>query len=383
LSNARARLVCDEVRVNRQGPVIISLVAPAPASPLTDNSTPDLSFRRTANDEGTGTLCVKSSSHQGDPQSVSSVNRSLERSGPQHRMPEVKLNEPSTAVLASQVGQKLEEPMLVKESNHQDSISSDTNGRAMLTQGVCTLDGIREKVFEHSEVVVKDERPLEKRRAKRNHVEVRWEEKNVKNPFIIKGQVAGHLARIQIDSGLDLDCILERFVKRYNLLTIKHPDLVRVRGFNGEIVGVVDRQTEVPVTLKEVRVGRLRLDLVTTDVDVILGVKWLRRNRPQFGWENNSLKWKRKEIPFEEKRLLTVRIVESTVKKFARTVRKESTIFMVSVKSIIEEEEVVVKNVVKLLKEYKDVFSVKSPPDLPPKRGEDDHAIPTVPRVRL
>jgi hypothetical protein len=47
--------------------------------------------------------------------------------------------------------------------------------------------------------------------------------------------------------------------------------------------------------------GRLRLDLVTTDVDVILEVKWLRRNRPQFGWENNSLKWRRKEIPFEEK----------------------------------------------------------------------------------
>jgi hypothetical protein len=72
------------------------------------------------------------------------------------------------------------------------------------------LNGIREKVFEHSEVVVKDERPLEKRRAKRNYVEVRWEEKNVKNPFIIREQVVGHPVRIQIDLGLNLDCILER-----------------------------------------------------------------------------------------------------------------------------------------------------------------------------
>jgi Retroviral aspartyl protease len=110
-------------------------------------------------------------------------------------------------------------------------------------------------------------------------VEVRWEEKNVKNPFIICEQVVGHPVRIQIDSGSDLDCISERFVKRYNLPMIKHPDPVRVRGFNEEIVGAVDRQTEVPVTLREVGVGRLRLDLVTIDVDVILGVKWLRRNR--------------------------------------------------------------------------------------------------------
>jgi hypothetical protein len=193
LLNARARLVCNEVQVNRQDSVIIDLVVPVSASPLTDNSTPDLSSRRTANDEEMEILCVKSSSHQDNPQSASSANRSLKRSGPQHRIPEVKLNESSTAVLASQMGQKPEE-----------LISSDTNERTMLTQGVCTLDGIREKVFKHSEVAVKDERLLEKRRAKRNHVEVRWEEKNVKNPFIIKEQVAGHPARIQIDSGSDL-----------------------------------------------------------------------------------------------------------------------------------------------------------------------------------
>jgi hypothetical protein len=77
-----------------------------------------------------------------------------------------------------------------------------------------------------------------------------------------------------------------------------------------------------------------------------------------------------------------VRIIESTAEKFARTVRKENTIFVVSVKSIIKREDMVVKEVTELLEEYKDVFSVKSSLDLPLKRGEDDHAIPTVPRVR-
>jgi chemotaxis protein histidine kinase CheA len=56
--------------------------------------------------------------------------------------------------------------------------------------------------------------------------------------------------------------------------------------------------------------------------------------------------------------------VKSTAEKFARTVRKKNTIFVVSVKSIVEEEEIVVKDVAKLLKEYKDMFSVKSPLDL-------------------
>jgi hypothetical protein len=78
-----------------------------------------------------------------------------------------------------------------------------------------------------------------------------------------------------------------------------------------------------------------------------------------------------------------VRIIESIVEKFARTVRKENTIFVVSVKSIIEGEDVVAEEVVELLEEYKDVFSVKSSPDLPPERSEDDHAILIVPGVRL
>jgi hypothetical protein len=78
-----------------------------------------------------------------------------------------------------------------------------------------------------------------------------------------------------------------------------------------------------------------------------------------------------------------VRIIESTAEKFARTVRKKNTIFVVSVKSIIEREDVVAEEMAELLKEYKDIFSVKSLLDLPPKRGEDDHAIPIVPGVRL
>jgi Retroviral aspartyl protease len=145
------------------------------------------------------------------------------------------------------------------------------------------LGKAKRRIFKHSEVAVKDERLLEKRKAKRNHVKVGWKEKNVKNLFIIKGWIVEHPARIQIDSESDLDYILERFVKRYNLLTIRHLDLMRIKEFNGEIVRVVEKQTEMSVKLREVEVVRIRLDLVMMIVDTILRVKWLRRNRPQFG----------------------------------------------------------------------------------------------------
>jgi hypothetical protein len=135
--------------------------------------------------------------------------------------------------------------------------------------------------------------------------------------------------------------------------------------------------------LGEVEVGRIKLDVVMTDVDAILGVGWLRRNRPQFRWGNNTLRWKGKEILFEEKRITTASIKEVMVKKFARTVKKKNTIFVVNVKLITEEEDEMIENMAKLLEEYEDMFSVKSSLDLLPRRREDDHAIPMVLGVRL
>jgi hypothetical protein len=38
----------------------------------------------------------------------------------------------------------------------------------------------------------------------------------------------------------------------------------------------------------------------------------------------------------------------------------------------------VAKDVAKLLEEYKDIFSVKSPPDLLPEKDNDDYTISTV-----
>jgi Aspartyl protease len=177
--------------------------------------------------------------------------------------------------------------MSTEESTHQDFISSEG---AMPTQGVCTLNNERKKVFEHSEVAVRDRKEVVRIRVRRNHTKVQGDRAHVKEPFIIRERIVGHTVRIQIDSGSDLDCISERFVKRHNLPTRRHPDPVRVRGFNGELVGKVNRQLELPLTLGKVEVGRIKLDVVTTDVDAILGAGWLRRNRPQFGWGNNTLK---------------------------------------------------------------------------------------------
>jgi hypothetical protein len=103
LLNTRARPVCNQVRVNRQDSVIIDFIVLAPMSPFADNSTLDLSFRRTANDEEAETLCMKLSPHQSNLQLASLVNRSLKRLEPQYYMLEVKQYELSTIVLTSQV----------------------------------------------------------------------------------------------------------------------------------------------------------------------------------------------------------------------------------------------------------------------------------------
>jgi hypothetical protein len=44
----------------------------------------------------------------------------------------------------------------------------------------------------------------------------------------------------------------------------------------------------------------------------------------QFGWRNNTLRWKEKEILFEKRKITIVSIKEITTKKFARTVRKKT-----------------------------------------------------------
>jgi hypothetical protein len=54
----------------------------------------------------------------------------------------------------------------------------------------------------------------------------------------------GHPTRIQIDLRSNLDCILERFVKRHNLPTMKHLDSMRIKEFNEEIAETIEKQTE-------------------------------------------------------------------------------------------------------------------------------------------
>jgi Zn-dependent alcohol dehydrogenase len=79
-------------------------------------------------------------------------------------------------------------------------------------------------------------------------------------------------------------------MKRHNLPTRRHSNPVKIREFNGDLVGKVSRQSEVPLMLEEVEVGRIKLDVVMTDMNAILGVGWLRRNKPQFEWGNNTLR---------------------------------------------------------------------------------------------
>jgi hypothetical protein len=50
-------------------------------------------------------------------------------------------------------------------------------------------------------------------------------------------------------------------------------------------------------------------------------------------------------------------------------------VFIVFTKSLLEKKDEMTEDIVEILKEFKDMFSVKSPLDLSPKRKRENYAI--------
>jgi hypothetical protein len=63
-----------------------------------------------------------------------------------------------------------------------------------------------------------------------------------------------------------------------------------------------------------------------------------------------------------------MKIIDIITEKFARIVKKKKVVFIVFTKSLLVEKNKVIENITKILKEFKDVFSVKSLPNLLLKR---------------
>ena len=80
-----------------------------------------------------------------------------------------------------------------------------------------------------------------------------------KQPFIFKALVGGKEARVLVDTGADLNCVSERFIRRHNLLTSRHLSPVKVRSFEGEVVGTLERQSELFIETSQGGLGKAQL----------------------------------------------------------------------------------------------------------------------------
>ena len=200
------------------------------------------------------------------------------------------------------------------------------------------------------------------------------------HPVVIQGYLGGKAARVLIDSGSDLDCILERFVRRHNLPARIHPHPTKVRGFDGVVVGTIEQQVEVAVSIGSQQLGKIVLDIVPSDMDAILGVRWLRQFKPQFDWDNNALILHGQAIPFDKipDDMPTITVVGA--KEFSKELKEADALYVAAAQ--VEGELPIHPEIQMLLEEYKDVFSNKSPPDLPEHREGQDHSIPLVPGAR-
>lgn len=221
----------------------------------------------------------------------------------------------------------------------------------------------------------------------RNHPDEPHPVVTTRQPFVIKGTIAGHPARILIDSGSDLDCISQRFVKRHNLPTRAHQNSTQVRAVDGSIVGNIDRNLVVPVALHNNPEEQTQLDVLRTNQDAILGAKWLRSHRPQFDWDNNTMVWHGYTAPF----VSTTQIAQAetplvSALTFARAASTPGAEIFVAFVNHVGDNAAEAKNlppeIQEVLDEFQDVFPPKLAPGLPPDRGTANHSIPTVPDAK-
>ena len=205
-----------------------------------------------------------------------------------------------------------------------------------------------------------------------------------KKPFIFEAKIGGKNAKVLVDTGADLECVSDRFIKRHNLPTTKHPNSTRIRSFEGQVVGKLDRQSELVVEVEQGSLGKVKFGVVGCDVDAILGVPWIRAHKPQIDFEANELVVGKLCIPFvaQERNKPEIKVV--TADKFNKAARKENIVFAVSISEILQEQKVERNHpdIEKIIEEFSDILTNQAVPDLPPSRGVDDHSIPTIPNIR-
>jgi len=217
----------------------------------------------------------------------------------------------------------------------------------------------------------------------KNYFSIKNVRKRFKQPFIFEATLGEKKARILVDTGADIDCVSERFVKRHNLPTENHVHPSNLKSYEGEVVGELKKQSTLFISTNEGSLGTNTFGVVRCDVDAILGVPWIRKNRIQIDYDTNELLVQGLRIPFQTKEATLPNISQVSADKFWKSALKEKFVFAVSVYEILNEGSVPVQpGLEELLSQFEDIFSDKAVPDLPRSRGSDDHTIPTIPDAR-
>jgi hypothetical protein len=206
-------------------------------------------------------------------------------------------------------------------------------------------------------------------------------------PFIINGFIAGHKARILIDTGSDINTISNRFVQRHRLRTATLPGpTIEVRSASGEPMYAMNQCTSIPLQLTKSHLQNITLGITNASSDVILGVPWIRENQPQFDWEHNAMVFSYKErtiiAPFTRTPSSLPDIISAL--SYVRLARlKKQPLVMAVVCNLATEvgQDTTPEIITQVLTEFHDVFPDKLPPGLPPKHAVD-HKIDLEPGAR-
>jgi hypothetical protein len=108
------------------------------------------------------------------------------------------------------------------------------------------------KELEMTEQSPKDVRKEEEKKKSPNHPSKPRKENVKRRKFIVKRRLGGRKVRILIDSGSDLNCVLEKFMKRVGLSKKRSKKGILIRIVDGRDIERVEWETVLPLEMKGV-----------------------------------------------------------------------------------------------------------------------------------
>jgi hypothetical protein len=118
------------------------------------------------------------------------------------------------------------------------------------------------------------------------------------NLLVYSGQVAGHLARIMVDSGSSLNIISQQFVTRHRLPVKPHAQPRTVALADGT-PHILNQVITISLRFGEWKTRLQALVFPSTHFDLILGGTFLTDHNPSISWKDRSITLTTVDGPFE------------------------------------------------------------------------------------